>query len=303
MDNKIEQLFKNDGDVNTLKPSVVSKKLAESKRRLNSICRSLLFDVNRYDPKKTVEKVKSYNELEDNLGRLLYSEISTFFVGLDENSRGIFSTNISKLLEYVLDDNNDVDDPLKKTCIKFYDHSQLISVQIESANNITSKGISMASEKENERINNKVKAIEKDYITILGIFAAIMLAFVGAFTFSTSVLNNIGNASLIKLSVIAIIIGLVFIALVKVLLDFLREINDKESNSKNGKLNITSNGILAILIAILIGAIVCAGAIKINQMNKVDTNNSKSQVVEEVPMNDGFSVNCWGRDSDKVKLN
>lgn len=73
--------------------------------------------------------------------------------------------------------------------------------------------------------------------TILGIFAAIMLAFVGAFTFSTSVLNNLGKADTLELVVVAIVIGLVFVLLISILIDFLRDINDKVVCDKMGRKN------------------------------------------------------------------
>ena len=60
-----------------------------------------------------------------------------------------------------------------------------------------------------EESHKEIKGIQKEYITILGIFAAIMLAFVGAFTFSTSVLNNLGKADTLELVAVAIVIGLV----------------------------------------------------------------------------------------------
>lgn len=86
-------------------------------------------------------------------------------------------------------------------------------------------------------LQKEVKGIEKEYITILGIFAAIVLAFVGSFTFSTSVLNNIAKVNIVELSVIALIIGIVLFNLIAYLLDFLKEINDKVDYNAKGKNN------------------------------------------------------------------
>ena len=77
----------------------------------------------------------------------------------------------------------------------------------------------------------EMKTIEREYITILGIFAAIMLAFVGSYTFSTSVLNNIGKVSLSSLLIISSLIGIVFYKLISLLLSFLYDINGKERPS------------------------------------------------------------------------
>lgn len=54
-----------------------------------------------------------------------------------------------------------------------------------------------------------------------------MLAFVGAFTFSTSVLNNIGQASFLRLVGILSLIGFVFHRIILLLIKFLYEINGK----------------------------------------------------------------------------
>ena len=68
--------------------------------------------------------------------RILYSEISNFVFGLDVPGRGVFATNIEKLLLYVLDDENTVNEDCKKLTIKIYDHFQLALCQIENVNNI-----------------------------------------------------------------------------------------------------------------------------------------------------------------------
>lgn len=56
--------------------------------------------------------------------------------------------------------------------------------QIENVNNIFANSIGEAK----ENLQKQIKGVEKEYITILGIFAAIVLAFVGGITFSNSVL-------------------------------------------------------------------------------------------------------------------
>lgn len=70
--------------------------------------------------------------------------------------------------------------------------------------------------------------MQKEYITILGIFAAIVLAFTGGIVFSSSVLENIDKPSIYRISLMAFIIGLVFFNLIWILIDFIRDINGKE---------------------------------------------------------------------------
>ena len=253
MADPLDNLLKSEKDSkhNQAKPS---KKLNESKRRFSNICRSLTFDSKFYSPQKTVGSVDAYIKEPNKINRILYSEISAFIVAMNEEERGIFSTNIEKLLLYVLDDSNEISDDAKKIVIKVYDHFQLNLTQIESANNITQRAIISSLEDEKISLHKEIKGIEKEYITILGIFAAIMLAFVGGFTFSTSVLNNIAETSVYTLVLVALVIGIVFVILITVLIDFLRDINDKlKDTDGKRKINVVSRFsiiILSILIAV-----------------------------------------------------
>lgn len=273
MADSLDNLLKSEDDSrqNTAK---LSKKLNESKRRLSNICRSLTFNSKIYSPQMTVNSVEAYIKETDKIDRILYSEISAFIVALDEEGRGIFSTNIDKLLLYVLDDSNDISDDARKIVIKVYDHFQLNLTQIESANNITERAIISSLEEEKVSLHKEIKGIEKEYITILGIFAAIMLAFVGSFTFSTSVLNNIAETNAYTVALIALVIGLVFVILITVLIDFLRDINDKlkDANGKR-KINVVSKFAI-IILAILIGITMLGSAlskIKFPEKIYVDT--------------------------------
>ena len=69
--------------------------------------------------------------------------------------------------------------------------------------------------------------MQSEYITILGIFASIVLAFTGGMTFSTSVLENISSSSIYRIIVISLILGLILFNVIWLLIDFLRDINGK----------------------------------------------------------------------------
>ena len=73
--------------------------------------------------------------------------------------------------------------------IKIYDHFQLVLYQIENINNIFADGIEEAK----TNLKQEVKGIEKEYISILGIFASIVLAFVGG------IMQNIGSSSIYRI--------------------------------------------------------------------------------------------------------
>ena len=83
-----------------------------------------------------------------------------------------------------------------------------------------------AAQSQQESKNNQAK-MQSEYITILGIFASIVLAFTGGMTFSTSVLENISSSSIYRIIVISLILGLILFNVIWLLIDFLRDINRK----------------------------------------------------------------------------
>lgn len=91
-----------------------SKKFANTKRRINGICKALSMNTQKYDPQKTVESITLYIVSTNRLDRILYSEISNYVYSLEVSQRGVFATNLEKLLLYSLNDNNSVNKDCKK---------------------------------------------------------------------------------------------------------------------------------------------------------------------------------------------
>lgn len=75
-----------------------------------------------------------------------------------------------------------------------------------------------------------IQGVEKEYVSILGIFASIILAFVGGMTFSTSVLNNIAKASIFRLLIVTDLLAFVLFNTIIILLKFIFVINDSRQN-------------------------------------------------------------------------
>lgn len=232
-----------------------SKKFKNTKRKINEICKALSLNTQQYDPERTVENISSYIKSANKLDRILYSEISNYVYSLEMSRRGIFATNVEKLLLYSLDDNNKVCEDCKKMIVKIYDHFQLALHQIENANNIFANSIEEAK----ENLQKQIKGVEKEYISILGIFAAIVLTFVGDITFSTSVLQNISAVSVFRLLLVVDFLAFVLINVVYILVKFIFTINEK-----NAKLfNIKAMNIACLVIAIII---VISWILNVNQI-------------------------------------
>ena len=124
---------------------------------------------------------------------------------------------------------------------------------------IKNQGLQVELQNASEKLDKAVKTageIQTQYVTILGIFAAIILAFVGSFTFSTTLLDHIGESNIYCLVIIGAIIGLVFYNLMCILLGFLREVNRLPTNSPKSKTYwSTANFVFnCILFAIIVSA-------------------------------------------------
>jgi len=218
-----------------------SKKFTNTKRKINGICKALSLNTKDYDPQKTVENIASYILSSNKLDRILYSEISNYVYSLEMSERGIFATNLEKLLLYSLDDNNKVSDDCRKMIVKIYDHFQLALHQIENVNNIFANSIEEAK----ENLQKQIKSVEKEYISILGIFAAIVLAF------ATSVLQNISAVSVFRLLLVVDFLAFILINVIYILVKFIFAINEKNAKLFNIMALNVACSVIAVIIVIL----------------------------------------------------
>lgn len=198
--------------------------------------------------------------------RHYYSDIFSTLTLIDGDSSigslDVLAQNIQTIKdEYVAinkDENGTVLD-ISKEILKLYDHTNLDIARINYTKTMTNETMSelaknklLVSELEKKVQNSeglfqdmtgrtikKVKRLsrqiqknqedmQKEYITILGIFAAIVLAFTGGMVFSSSVLENIDKASVYRIVLVSLIVGLVFFNLIWLLTDFIRDINGKD---------------------------------------------------------------------------
>lgn len=158
----------------------------------------------------------------------------------DKSSIDVLGQNIAYIEKHYTVQKYDIRPEIEK----LYDHLNLEIARLNYTTSIQSQTESMIgnlieqTEKTNKRfseIESKSKEIEKkleksqvDYITVLGVFASVILAFVGAFTFSTSVLNNIKDVSIYRLICVSVIIGLVFFNTIFALLQYVIDFSKRE---------------------------------------------------------------------------
>lgn len=83
-------------------------------------------------------------------------------------------------------------------------------------------------EETSQKIQDKMESVQKDSVTILGIFASIVLSFTAGMIFSSSVFENIDKASPYRIVGVVLLIGLVItnlIALLLMYIDRVRQVN------------------------------------------------------------------------------
>ena len=224
-----------------------SEKYKRTKKQMRLLCEGFSVSSIEYESKKMIEDLEAYLKESDKLDRILYSEISNYIFELNDSKRGNFLTNVEQLLIDILDEHNSVNIDVRKIVLKIYDHVQLVTYQVENSNKIFEKSILEVKSK----LHDEIKGIEREYVTILGIFASIVLAFVGGSTFSTSVLQNIDKVSIYRLILIVDAIGIILINIIYLLISFILKINDKEDDNSLflRKINI---GLFSIAVIVII---------------------------------------------------
>lgn len=175
----------------------------------------------------------------------------------------VLSENLSYLYKRLTDDkeNSRINDEFYNSFVKLYDHLNLEISRIsyseklvyENAGKVeervkdtrkeiskmtketdgTSKKIEDLSKEidsmtfEINESKNQLLGIQKDYVSILGIFASIVLAFNGALSFGSNMISNIAQASIYRLIFIGSLIGFVFNSSICLLANLVKKVWNK----------------------------------------------------------------------------
>lgn len=120
---------------------------------------------------------------------------------------------------------------------------------LQSENNRIKTEI-ISSQKDQSKIRAELKNQQKEYIAILGIFAAVVLAFTGGIAFTTSVLNNIHSASIYRIAIISLIIGLV---LINILFGLFYYVDNLVNGGTGKRLTplVISNALIVVLLVVV----------------------------------------------------
>ncbi|MFR4930634.1 MAG: hypothetical protein ACLUBT_08545 [[Clostridium] leptum] len=223
-----------------------------------------------------IDKLKQVYTV-DQTGKSAYRhEYSRIFGKMKElkdsnpNCLEILGQNIGLVYEKIQKDPN-INEEFFKCCLKLYDHINLEIARMNYVDNITReiqnstsklnqniKEIKDTSDsitneiedtkQEAKKLRSKLDKAQQETITILGIFSAVVLAFMGGMSFSSSVLESMYLSNVYKVSFICLLIGLVLVNLIYVLFTFIMHIN-KDRPFK-------WNRVIIVLDLILIGFMV-----------------------------------------------
>ena len=204
------------------------------------------------------------NDVNEYIGRLqgiykdrfrhYYSDIFGVISLLDASALNNLQGNIRVLYD-VVNDNREIKKDFRKSIQKLYDHVNLDIARIQYSESLAKQWSKKNSNLANqiEELTNKAENMQKDYITILGIFSSIVIAFVAGLAFSSSVLNNIEKASIYRLIFVIAAIAFILFNLISMLTEFIRSVqnNGQTLPIREGQSAIdTVNAILFIVLII-----------------------------------------------------
>lgn len=214
--------------------------------------------------------------------RHFYSDIFSLLVeintdtSLEKGDIDVLGDNLSFLVSRYKAMNTDDEGVLidiSESLWKLYDHVSLDIARIRYSNSGDDRlshelEFTIVSDKLDEYENritelaNETTALKEslskaqlDYIAILGIFASIVLAFVGGLAFSTSVLDNINSVSVYRLLIVALIIGVVFITIIFLMFHYIGVLSGRNKEKEDPHIPLLT---AYLFFGILILAVVAA---------------------------------------------
>ena len=209
-------------------------------RDRQQILQELLLDLARIDTNITKENLEQYifklQDIYKDDFRHLYSGMFGVITRVDADNdlnmaklQGNIQTLYESAVQCLNEGRGHVTQALCDKLEKLYDH-----VNLEISRISYTQEIAQRMEDKNRKAGEEIKSLsekaanmQKDYITILGIFSSIVITFVAGMVFSSSVLENIDKVSIYRLTFVIILIALLLFNLLNLLLDFIAKVNLK----------------------------------------------------------------------------
>nr|DAS67111.1 MAG TPA: Synaptobrevin [Caudoviricetes sp.] len=222
-------------------------------------------NINTSELDKLVLKIFPTN----NEKRYSYAKITNHILKKTEGDKSSFllllqtiSENLNQLIELFKKISNDKQKKYNNASIGVYklkDHIDIEIYRIERQEELQKKTEEAIKEKtenfskEVQNIKDNLTKISVQYITILGIFASIVLAFVSGLAFSTSVLQNIDKVSIYRLIAVISLIAIFIVNILNSLFSFIKQIHYGKDDESSKFKPLNSFNIIMLLIIILTG--------------------------------------------------
>lgn len=178
----------------------------------------------------------------------------------DQQDLEILQRNIQTIYDKSLERPSD-DDDFKARLEKLYDHINLDIARITYAKEINRRQEERdkTTRIELTKLTERAQEMQRDYITILGIFASIIITFVAGIGISGSVLNNIDKVSIYRLTFIILLLALFLSNLLNILLNFIKQVRGHNELATNKSLStiagVNTLFLFLMLVDILLWAI------------------------------------------------
>ena len=243
---------------------VVKNVLCSFSKRKTKSSRNRLLNIN----------IKQLEEIYQGDFRHQYSKLFLIISAIDKHQTldtADLLQSMNETAEYVKNNHSKYNGDFRKCFDKLYDHVTLEILQINYMRGIENKGdannattmkelksamsLAKTASDNADKATDKLNGMQKDYITILGIFAAIILAFVSGLVFSNSVLQNIDKASIYKLLLISIIIGFFITNILLFLFNFVKSIVRNNENNSALDPHISYFNLAAIILILVLFAV------------------------------------------------
>lgn len=189
-------------------------KRSYEKNHLSAGIEAEIFDdlrktTSNYSPKNTFDIIHNFVSDNNNFNRALFSEIISRLYSLDDDTNGIFITNLKELKNYSDSIQKDELNNTKKFIVKLYDYVHLFNFQDYKVQKFFATKI----EQSKSDLEDEVKKLQGQYISILGIFASFVVTFVGSLSFSSSILSSMSSVSIHRLFIVILLLGFIMLTI------------------------------------------------------------------------------------------
>lgn len=213
------------GENSLLGAPISGSNVEKKKEQMRKIFSTLQTPTRQYTPKDTINEIREYIQI-DGENRLLYAEITVSIFKLSDEEIGIVDSNLANLIENL--EKNDSNSEYKTIVMKLYDHINLARDQAKKIQEALEEKTKELQDSTKAQLEEGMRHAQRGYITILGIFASVIVTFTVGMIFSSSVLNNIDKVSIYRLIGMSLLIGFVTFNLLYVFLSFIYKMTESQ---------------------------------------------------------------------------